>query len=785
MEDPIAVLKDAGYTNLVSEFQGELAYSYVFDGQVGYLDHALSNGNLAAQVTGATVWHINADEPDILDYDTSFKQDAQDALYESNAFRSSDHDPVIVGLALAGGAPIARCNGIDATIYVNDEGRIVGGPQDGRKYKGILRGTNGNDVIAGTSEQDVINGFKGDDIICGGPGEDRLRGGNGNDQLFGEAGDDWLDGGRNEDTCNGGPGENRGVRCELVSNIDTEDTSFTLTILHNNDGESQLVNAGQGLEDFGGIARFKTQVDKLRAAANDGDGDRGVVLLSSGDNYLAGPEFNASLDKGVPFYDSIAFNLIGYDAMAIGNHDFDFGPDVLANFITGITEFPFVSANLDFSLEPNLQALADEGQIVKSYILEVGGKDVGIVGATTPQISFISSPRNVIINEVAPAIQGEINALQREGVRMIIVISHLQSVNEDLALAAELKGVDVMIAGGGDEVLANPGDLLVPGDVIQGAYPLYATGKDGANIPVVTTAGDYKYVGKLTVSFDRRGRVKSIDTGSGPVRIAGGSNIDAVIPNADVQEAVVDPVQAYLNNLAITQIGTSQVALEGRRNPGVRSQETNLGSLMADSLLWQAQQLAGSFGQPVPDVALQNGGGIRNNNLLPAGPVTELTTFDIAPFDNKVVIVPNISRDQFKEIMENAYSQVENGSGRFAQVGGFNVVYSLSGTAQVLDATGNVTAPGSRIQSITLADGTPIVSGGAVVPGPDLTVATIDFLANGGDQYPFRGAPFTRLGVAYQQALSDYIQLGLGGLISSAQYTEVPVGGGTRIVATP
>lgn len=101
MEDPIKAAEAAGYRNLIRQFQGQLAYSYVFGGQFGYLDHALASAALAGQVTGATEWHINADEPDILDYDTSFKRPAQDLLYEPNAFRSSDHDPVIVGLALA------------------------------------------------------------------------------------------------------------------------------------------------------------------------------------------------------------------------------------------------------------------------------------------------------------------------------------------------------------------------------------------------------------------------------------------------------------------------------------------------------------------------------------------------------------------------------------------------------------------------------------------------------------------------------------------------------------
>ena len=97
-EDPIDALVAGGYTDLVALYGGEFAYSYVFDGQVGYLDHALADADLLPDVTGTAVWHINADEPDLIDYDTSFKQDAQDAIYAPDPYRSSDHDPVLVGL---------------------------------------------------------------------------------------------------------------------------------------------------------------------------------------------------------------------------------------------------------------------------------------------------------------------------------------------------------------------------------------------------------------------------------------------------------------------------------------------------------------------------------------------------------------------------------------------------------------------------------------------------------------------------------------------------------------
>ncbi len=101
-EDPITALKNAGYTNLLEARLGPNAYSYVFDGQWGYLDHALASASLSAQVSGVAEYHINADEPSVLDYNTNFKSPGQVAnLYAPDPFRVSDHDPVVVGLNLA------------------------------------------------------------------------------------------------------------------------------------------------------------------------------------------------------------------------------------------------------------------------------------------------------------------------------------------------------------------------------------------------------------------------------------------------------------------------------------------------------------------------------------------------------------------------------------------------------------------------------------------------------------------------------------------------------------
>jgi 5'-nucleotidase len=446
--------------------------------------------------------------------------------------------------------------------------------------------------------------------------------------------------------------------------------------------------------------------------------------------------------------------------------------------------------------EPALQALGDDGVIVKSTIVTEKGERIGVVGAITPALPTISSPRNVVVNAVAPAVQEQVDALEAMGIDKIVMISHLQDIEADILIAKVLSGVDIMVAGGGDELLANPDDLLLPSDDpadIAGPYPMMAVDSEGHDVPVVTTSGQYGYVGNLTVGFDDEGVMVMVDDDrSGPIRVVSSDFADGVNPNGSLNARVVAPVEVFVADLAADVIGTSEVDLDGTRS-GVRDAESNEGNLIADSLFWQATQLAGDFGVPTPDVALQNGGGIRNDSIIPAGDITELDTFDMVPFANFVSIVPDIPRAQFKEILENAVSRIDPpaapaGTGRFAQISGFSFTFDTTGTPMLIDfVTGAVLQAGTRVTEVMLDDGTVIVTGGAVVSGPDLTVATIDFLARGGDQYPYRGAPFTVLGATYQQALSSYIQApsgdgGLNGLISSTQYPE---GGEGRITQLP
>jgi predicted extracellular nuclease len=180
------------YINLIDQYMGDHAYSFTFDAMVGYLDHALATSSLTAQVTGATEWHINADEPDILDYDTSFKPPSQEALYEPNAFRSSDHDPVIVGLNLTPAVGKVTGNGtwadgsFDISVQFEPGSTAPSGSANLSVATGTLTATgfdwlsiNGNRAIfqgEGTFNGETGHGFRVSVLDGGTPGtKDRIR----------------------------------------------------------------------------------------------------------------------------------------------------------------------------------------------------------------------------------------------------------------------------------------------------------------------------------------------------------------------------------------------------------------------------------------------------------------------------------------------------------------------------------------------------------------------------------------------------------------------------------
>ncbi|MYA19730.1 MAG: bifunctional metallophosphatase/5'-nucleotidase [Chloroflexi bacterium] len=571
----------------------------------------------------------------------------------------------------------------------------------------------------------------------------------------------------------------------------------TLTLLHNNDGESALLPLTNTIEADGrtvelpvaGIAAYRAVVERELAAAR-ADGNA-VLAVYAGDAYLSSAAFICGQREGSPFFDAVAQSAIPYDAHVIGNHEFDATPDILERFIRSFEGQPFLSANLDFSGELGFGDLVDDdglieipiagGRVIgRSMILDdpVTGARFGLVGATTPGLTTISIPRNVAVTPdlaaTATAVQSEIDRLLARGVNKIIFVSHLQSLESDVAIVALLRGVDIAVSGGGHALLQNPAVdaslQVLPGELtpVEGKYPLEATDADGRTIYLVTTAGHYRYVGRLDAVFDAAGEVESIVAASSYPRpvvpaseaaaLAGFAG--AVVPDPTLVATVEEPIAACLAGLASTTVATTEVLLDVSR-AGVRGGESNAGNLVADAFLHAYDRAAPGLGLPQrgpdnPVVAIQNSGGIRQNagDTLPTsgtapGEIFLVNTLDVLPFPNAVSVVGNVSPAELKAVFEVSGERYPAPSGAFLQIGGIVAVYDPSQPA------------GERVVSLTLADGTPIVAGGAIVEGaPAVTVVTSSFVADGGDGYTMLGSNPDKLRIvaSYEQALREYLR---------------------------
>jgi len=633
------------------------------------------------------------------------------------------------------------------------------------------------------------------------------------------------------------------------------DAQYSLTVLHNNDGESRLLGVSDALSSYGNAARFKTLLDQTRDFYRSAG--HGVVAIYAGDSFLAGAQFQASLDSGPvgarTFYDALAISRMGYDASILGNHEFDFGPEVLAEFIEdaqAAQPTTYLSANLEFAAEPSLQAHVAAGRIAASKIAVVptaaGAKKVGIIGATTETLRFVASPGGVGVQPVADAVNVEIALLQGAGVDAIVLGSHLQSVDADNDLVALLNpGIDLIIAGGGDDLLTHPAALkpsdvhgpgapasvvetgLIPGQApavlggsltgVANSYPLLSTVRDagGNAVPLVTTGGNYGYLGRVTLEFDAGGNLTAIDGSSGPQRVAG-LTVDPVHGVAEDPVVVVEslePVRSFVNGLQSTVIARTSTRLLHGGSSTIRSRETNLGNLVADGILHAAQQQAADFGVDKPTIAVVNGGGIRA--AIEAGDVSQLSTFSVSPFGNFVSIVEDVRLADLKLLLENAYSRTADGlagpgvqpvgsNGRFAHLAGMEVVYNIQAPGYAFDASGAATATPRRIVDMKIGGVAYLQEGQWLVDPRNTTVdvATLDFLARGGDQY-FRTAiggsstylsqiyDFTAVGVTDQNALQQYLRFMAAGDVAfdvssyQADYAIQQRIAGGRVSAVP
>lgn len=460
---------------------------------------------------------------------------------------------------------------------------------------------------------------------------------------------------------------------------------FTLTILHTNDfhdrfepinGFDSACTAEDAAEGacFGGIARMVTAVAEARAAATN------PVLLDAGDQFQGSLLFTQY--KGAMSAEFMT--LLDYDAMAIGNHEFDLGPADLAAFVDGVG-LPVLSANIDVSREP---ALA--GKVAKSTVLEVGGERVGVVGLTTTDTPEIASPGPNVIFTPYDAAQAEIDVLTEQGINKIILLSHV-GYDEDLRLAAELTGVDVIVGGHSHTLLS---------DTEEGAAGPYPT-MVGA-VPVVTARAYGKYLGELVLTFDDAGAVTAAD--GEPILL------DASVAEDPSALARVAELAQPLDELRNRVVAEAAQTIGADRD-ACRMQECEMGNLVADAMLAHVAD------QGVT-IAVQNGGGLRA--AIDQGPITMGEVYTVLPFQNTLATF-EIAGQGLIDALENGVSQVEEGAGRFPQVAGLKFAYDADLPA------------GSRVSDVEV-----LLGGDAwapIDPAGTYLVVTNNYMRNGGDGY--------------------------------------------------
>lgn len=468
---------------------------------------------------------------------------------------------------------------------------------------------------------------------------------------------------------------------------------YVLHVLHTNDFHSRIepINAFDSTCDaetlakdecFGGVARLKAAIDARRDAIRAEGGN--VIVLDAGDQYQGSLFYTTYKGR-----DTVEFmNAIGYDAMSLGNHEFDDGPEGAAVLLDGV-KFPVMSGNLDVS-RSNVLA----GKLRHTVTLDVGGEKIGLVSALAMDTPETASPGpSVIFQDDMESLKAGVQALEDEGVDKIIALTHV-GYPRDLEFAAGVPGLDAIIGGHSHTLL---GDM----EGAAGPYPTRAKGSDGAEVPVATAYAYGKYLGELKLTFDDTGRLTAAE--GAPILL------DASQPEDKALAARVAEMARPLDELRQKQVAEIAVPL-GADRTDCRARECVMGSVVADAML------ARVAGQGI-DIAIQNGGGLRAS--IDAGPVTMGEVYDVLPFQNSLSTF-RAKGSTVLAALENGASQIEEGAGRFAQVAGLR--YALDPAAPV----------GSRISDVQVK----AAEGWAPIdPEASYGIVTNNYLRGGGDGY--------------------------------------------------
>lgn len=463
-----------------------------------------------------------------------------------------------------------------------------------------------------------------------------------------------------------------------------------------------------------------------------------VLVLDAGD--FSQGDSTVSLSEGATAIELM--NMVGYDAVALGNHEFDYGYEVLKQNMAS-ANFPVLAANVKY----NGELAFDDAAVFTTP----GGTKIGVFGLDTPETATKAHPGKIAGvtfaggEEMYQIAQDMVTMLrEEEGCNYVICIGHLGiddetavTANRSIDLLAKVTGIDVFIDGHShsteEEIAEKTNADRKVGDTV-----VTSTGTKLENIGVVTI------------------KDSTITTECVPTE---GIEVPADNEIAARAAAIAAEVEAEYG----TVFAKTEVTLNGEKAPGNRTEETNLGDLITDALVWKSDL----EGEAV-DGAITNGGGIRAT--IEAGDITKKDINTVLPFGNTLSII-KISGSELLEVLEASTFCTPEAIGGFPQVSGIEFTVN---TAAAYDAgdeyPGTTYAAPKSINRVTITS----VGGKDFDPSATYTIATNDFMASGGDTY-YRFVNATanyNLGISMDEVVMDYITTVLGGTITADQYGQ-------------
>jgi 5'-nucleotidase len=500
---------------------------------------------------------------------------------------------------------------------------------------------------------------------------------------------------------------------------------YSISILHTNDFHSRVepinkYDSGCKEEDnaagkcFGGYARMANAIRAAREAAPNS------LLVDGGDQFQGSLFYTYYKGKVA----AEMMNALGYDAMTVGNHEFDDGPAVLRGFMDAV-KFPVLLANADITNEPELADV-----LKASTVIEKDGQKIGLIGVTPVDTSELASPGpNIRFSDPVPAVQAEVDKLTAAGVNKIVLLSH-SGYTIDLWIGSRVSGLDVIVGGHSNTYLSNASDRAA------GPYPTWRKGPDGGNVAIVQAYAYGKYLGKLDVTFDDAGNVTAA---SGEPIIVDGQ----IAEDSGLKSRIAELAQP-LDEIRNKVIGSTSAPIDGDRK-NCRATVCEMGVLVADAMLAKVQHQGVS-------IAFANGGGLRAS--IDDGEVTMGEVLTVLPFQNTLATF-RIKGKDIVAALEAGVSQVEEGKGRFPQVAGLKFTWNRAAppnqgrVKEVLVMKDGAWAPidpeatygvVSNNYVRTGGDGYVMFAENAIDPydfGPDIADVVAEYIAASGSYKPY------------------------------------------------